>query len=69
MTTSPSDIPEAAVEAAQAYFRQIHEVSEALRMIGEAFGHLTIPDDSRFLAHKLVTSFNIHVEGCANESL
>jgi len=41
------------------YLAQIREVSEAIRMIGEAFGKLTIPDDSRFLAHKLVSHFKM----------
>lgn len=44
-------------DAEQHYFGQIRELSEALQMIGEAFGKLTIPDESRFLAHKLVTHF------------
>jgi hypothetical protein len=45
-------------DAQQYYFRQIREISEALQMIGQAFGKLTIPDDSRFLAHKLIAHFN-----------
>ena len=48
-------------DAEQAYFGQIRAASEALQMIGEAFGKLTIPDESRFLAHKLVSHFNMYV--------
>ena len=41
--------------------KQVRELSEAIQMIGEAFGKMTIPDESRFLAHKLVTHFG-HID-------
>ena len=44
-------------DAEQYYFRQIRELSEAIQMIGQSYGELTIPAESRFLAHKLITHF------------
>lgn len=50
---------ESEAAASRNYVHQIREVSDALNMIGEAIGNLTIPEDSKFLAHKLVTMFQI----------
>lgn len=48
-------------DAEQTYFGQVRAIAEAIQMIGEAFGKLTIPDESRFLAHKLVSQFNTYI--------
>lgn len=41
-------------DAARAYSERFQEVANALAMIGETFGDITIPRDSVYLAHKLV---------------
>ncbi len=48
-------------EAQQYYFAQIRELSDAIQMIGQAWGDMKIPTESRFLAHKLINQFNVYI--------
>jgi hypothetical protein len=46
-------------DAQQYYFGQVRELSEAIQMIGQAWGSMQVPAEARFLAHKLINHFNV----------